>query len=138
MTYRTKETVLWILLLVIVAFALYSIAQPPMPGKVYRSARGVTQGAGASLLLAPRLVSAPARTNLGIAWRYHTNDPAIVFNVRSVKTNTYANPSLSWLVVAVVTNWEYWTPIDKRATCVWFSVTATNIQNGLESAFATR
>lgn len=137
MTYRTKEFVLWILLLVIIAFALYSIAQP-LPPKVYRPARGVTQGSGAALLLAPRLVSAPARTNLGIAWRYHTNDPVIVFNVRSVKTNTYANPSLSWPVVAVVTGWEYWSPIDKRTTCCWFTVTATNTQNGLESAFATR
>lgn len=137
MTYRTKEFVLWLLLLVIVAFALYSIAQP-LPPKVYRPARGVTQGAGAALLLAPKLVSPPGRTNLGIAWRYHTNDPAIVFNVRSVKTNTFVNPSLSWPVVAVVTTWQYWTPIDKRATCCWFSVTATNIQNGLESEFATR
>lgn len=135
----TKEIILWIALLalIVVGLALYA-ETPPLPKKAYRPARGVTQGAGAALLIAPRLVAPPARTNVGIAWNYHTNDPAIVFNVRSVKTNTYVNPSLSWPVVAVVTGWTYFTQIDKTAKCCWFQVTATNRENGLESGFATK
>lgn len=70
-----------------------------------------------------------------IAWDYG-DQRDIVFLVRECKTNDFARPAYSWPVVLVTANKHATLPVDTSVMCCWWTVTASNTVNGLESDFA--
>jgi len=75
------------------------------------------------------------RTSVTLTWTYWgTNE--VSFNVRSLKTNQIAAPSMSWPIITNTAAHSLVIPIDKSATAVWFALTAVDSVTGLESDFA--
>jgi hypothetical protein len=73
-------------------------------------------------------------------YTYTPDQPAgeIVFNVRCLKTDGPAAPSLAWPIVAVSTSNSAWLARNAATPCVWFAVTASNTVTGQESDWASR
>lgn len=118
---------------------------PPMMAKATkkRGAAFPTQGSGSESLLAPKVVIPPAKTNyVVLRWSWSPDEynwrSNIVFVVRSVSTNQFAAPNMSWPVVGTTTNLAWTNIVDRLVRCRWFAVTASNKLNHLESSWATR
>lgn len=154
---KTRQLIGWIIwTLVVVGVFAWIVTEvcgapsppplPPMPklAKTRKPITQTTQGAGAASLIAPRVVVPPPKTNyIVLSWTWKTNAMNmdrndIVFVVRSLKTNQFVKPSLSWPVVVLTTNMAWTNVVDKSAQCVWHVVTASNKLTHYESDWARR
>lgn len=154
---RQRSIVGWVIWAIIVVAVFVWLARevigapappplPPMPKivKTKRLVTNTTQGSGAAALMAPRAVIPPAKTNyVVLSWTWTTNAMNrdrndILFLVRSLQTNQFARPALSWPIVATTTNTRWTNAVDRAAKCAWFAVTASNKLTHYESDFATR
>lgn len=105
-----------------------TVPAPPLPAA----------STNAAIAKRPRaaLAVVPPKT-ITIGWTYG-DQTDIVFLIRACRTNDFAAPSYAWPVVGTTTDRTFTIALDTAATCVWFTVTASNTVNGLESSFATR
>ena len=89
---------------------------------------------GVSLLLMQKAV--PSQKFV-IGWD-STGESNIVYQVRRLKTNNFAVPSTNWPVVATTKFLQHTVTVDKAATCVWFTVSASNVVTKLTSDVARK
>jgi hypothetical protein len=129
----------------LVAYRATGLEFPPEP-KVYKPAKGVTQGSGAAALLEPvapkggAIPPAPI-TNLWVGWNWTPTDghpqSNVVFLVR-MGTGYDILPSYGWPVIVKTADKKASVPVDRTIKAAWFTVTASNIVTHEESSFATK